>query len=87
MPAISISKLCIPAIFTAAPTGTLMALFLALRDRRPRLARAALWIAMERGPAFFIGRRMQGMHFLSHSRWTLLADPLPAGAVDCQTSR
>lgn len=53
---------------------SLLALFFALRDRRPRLARAALWTALGLGTAFSLGRVMQGAHFLSHNLWTLLLD-------------
>ncbi len=53
---------------------SLLALFFALRDRRPRLARAALVGALALGTLFSIGRMMQGAHFLSHNLWTLLFD-------------
>ncbi|SFB01788.1 phosphatase PAP2 family protein [Azotobacter beijerinckii] len=53
---------------------SLLALFFALRDRRPRLARIALWTALGLGAAFSVGRVMQGAHFLSHNLWTLLLD-------------
>lgn len=52
----------------------LLALFFALRDRRPRLARAALVGALTLGSVFSLGRMMQGAHFLSHNVWTLLFD-------------
>jgi membrane-associated PAP2 superfamily phosphatase len=52
----------------------LIALFFALRDRRPRLARAALVFALALGTVFSVGRMMQGAHFLSHNLWTLLFD-------------
>lgn len=54
-----------------AATGfTLFALFFALRDRRPRLARKALVFALALGSVFSIGRMMQGAHFFSHNVWT-----------------
>ena len=53
---------------------SLLALFFALRDRRPRLARAALIGALMLGSVFSLGRMMQGAHFLSHNVWTLLFD-------------
>ncbi|WP_044872908.1 phosphatase PAP2 family protein [Pseudomonas sp. LFM046] len=53
---------------------SLLALFFALRDRRPRLARAALVGALALGSLFSVGRMMQGAHFLSHNVWTLLFD-------------
>lgn len=53
---------------------SLIALFFALRDRRPRLARAALIVALGLGTLFSVGRMMQGAHFLSHNLWTLLFD-------------
>src|SRR5690606_31792840 len=52
----------------------LVALFFTLRDRRPRLARIALVVALGLGTVFSIGRMMQGAHFLSHNLWTLLLD-------------
>lgn len=52
----------------------LLALFFVLRDRRPRLARAALVSALVLGSVFSLGRMMQGAHFLSHNVWTLLFD-------------
>lgn len=53
---------------------SLLALFFALRDRRPRAARIALVMALGLGTLFSIGRMMQGAHFLSHNLWTLLFD-------------
>ncbi|SDR74282.1 phosphatase PAP2 family protein [Pseudomonas oryzae] len=53
---------------------TLFALYFVLRDRRPRLARAALLFALGLGSVFSIGRVMQGAHFLSHNLWTALFD-------------
>lgn len=54
-----------------AATGfTLFALFFALRDRRPRLARQTLVLAFALGTVFSVGRMMQGAHFFSHNVWT-----------------
>ncbi|BAN48942.1 phosphatase PAP2 family protein [Metapseudomonas resinovorans] len=53
---------------------SLLALYFALRDRRPRLARVALVAALALGSLFSLGRMMQGAHFLSHNLWTLLFD-------------
>ncbi|KPC34568.1 PA-phosphatase-like phosphoesterase [Pseudomonas syringae pv. cilantro] len=54
-----------------AATGfTLFALFFALRDRRPRLAKAGLALAFGLGSIFSIGRMLQGAHFFSHNIWT-----------------
>ncbi|KRW58115.1 phosphatase PAP2 family protein [Pseudomonas sp. TTU2014-080ASC] len=58
-----------------ASTGfSLIAVFFALRDRKPRLARAALVFAIGLGTVFSIGRMAQGAHFLSHNVWTFLFD-------------
>ncbi|EKT4521679.1 phosphatase PAP2 family protein [Pseudomonas putida] len=54
-----------------AATGfSLFALFFVLRDRRPRLARAAFVLAFTTGTVLSIGRMLQGAHFLSHNLWT-----------------
>ena len=53
---------------------TLFALYFVLRDRRPRLAVAALTFAFALGTLFSVGRIMQGAHFLSHNLWTALFD-------------
>jgi membrane-associated PAP2 superfamily phosphatase len=53
---------------------SLIALYFALRDRRPRAARIALGVALGLGTIFSVGRMMQGAHFLSHNVWTLLFD-------------
>ena len=53
---------------------SLIALFFALRDRRPRLARGLLAGALAFGSLLAAGRMMQGAHFLSHNLWTLLID-------------
>ena len=52
----------------------LFALFFALRDIRPRAARAALVFALGLGCIFSVGRMLQGAHFLSHNVWTALID-------------
>ena len=58
-----------------AATGfSLIALFFALRDRRPRLARGLLIGALAFGSLLAAGRMIQGAHFLSHNLWTLLLD-------------
>lgn len=58
-----------------ASTGfALLALYFALRDRRPCLARWALGLALTLGCVLSLGRMMQGAHFLSHNLWTLLLD-------------
>ena len=54
-----------------AATGfSLFALFFALRDRRPRLARGALLLAFTLGSVLSLGRMLQGAHFFSHNAWT-----------------
>ena len=53
---------------------SLFALFFALRDRRPRLARLMLATALTLGSVLSLGRMAQGAHFLSHNLWTLLLD-------------
>lgn len=58
----------------AASGFSLLALFFALRDRQPRVARVALIVALGLGSIFSLGRMMQGAHFLSHNIWTLLLD-------------
>ncbi|KIQ06602.1 MULTISPECIES: phosphatase PAP2 family protein [Pseudomonas] len=57
---------------------SLLALFFALRDRRPRLAKWALAFALALGTVLSLGRMLQGAHFLSHNLWTLLFDWLIA---------
>jgi membrane-associated PAP2 superfamily phosphatase len=64
---------CWPAGHAAAGFS-LISLFFALRDRRPRAARIALAAALAAGMIFSVGRMMQGAHFLSHNIWTLLFD-------------
>ncbi|MNH31229.1 hypothetical protein D3C79_915700 [compost metagenome] len=41
-----------------------------MRDRKPRLARVALAVALVAGSVLSLGRMMQGAHFLSHNVWT-----------------
>jgi membrane-associated PAP2 superfamily phosphatase len=54
-----------------AATGfSLFALFFVLRDRRPRMARAALLVATTTGVVLSLGRMLQGAHFFSHNVWT-----------------
>ncbi|GFM68904.1 phosphatase PAP2 family protein [Pseudomonas cichorii] len=54
-----------------AATGfTLFALFFIFRDRKPRLAKAGLVLALSLGSIFSIGRMLQGAHFFSHNVWT-----------------
>lgn len=53
---------------------TLFALFFALRDIRPRAARAALAAAITIGITLSFSRMLQGAHFLSHNIWTALID-------------
>jgi membrane-associated PAP2 superfamily phosphatase len=58
-----------------ASTGfSLMALYFALRDRRPRAARLALAFALGLGAILSACRMLQGAHFLSHNIWTMLID-------------
>lgn len=52
----------------------LLALFFALRDRKPRLARYALAFAFAMGCLLSLSRMLQGAHFLSHNLWTMLFD-------------
>ncbi|MNZ33116.1 PAP2 superfamily protein [compost metagenome] len=72
----------------------LFALYFALRDRKPKLAHRAFWLAFGLGCLFSLSRMAQGAHFLSHNVWTALLDwliclglyalllyrPAPAGA-------
>lgn len=56
-----------------AATGfSLFALYFALRDRRPRLARYAFGLAVGLGLVFSVGRMLQGAHFFSHNVWTAI---------------
>ncbi|WP_442513294.1 phosphatase PAP2 family protein [Pseudomonas promysalinigenes] len=54
-----------------AATGfCLFGLFFMLRDRKPKLARAAFCLALVAGSTLGLGRMLQGAHFLSHNVWT-----------------
>ena len=53
---------------------SLLALFFALRDLKPRAARACLVFAIGLGTVFSLGRMLQGAHFFSHNLWTFLFD-------------
>lgn len=54
-----------------AATGfAIFALFFALRDRRPRMARNAFIFAIGLGSVFSVSRMLQGAHFFSHNVWT-----------------
>ncbi len=53
---------------------SLIALFFALRDVKPRTAKACLVFAIALGSVFSLGRMLQGAHFLSHNLWTFLFD-------------
>lgn len=58
----------------AATAFSLLALFFALRDNRPRLARRALYAVLAAGAVLSAAQIMRGEHFLSHNVWTLLID-------------
>lgn len=60
---------------------SLFALYFLLRDRRPRLARAGLLLALGLGTLFSVARMLQGAHFLSHNIWTMLFDWLICAAT------
>jgi membrane-associated PAP2 superfamily phosphatase len=49
----------------------LLALYFALRDRRPRAARWFLGGALAVGTLFAFGQEARGAHFLSHDLWSL----------------
>lgn len=53
---------------------SLLALFFALRDLKPRAARVCLVFAIGLGAVFSLGRMLQGAHFFSHNLWTFLFD-------------
>lgn len=53
---------------------SLMALFFALRDIKPRTAKVCLIFAITLGTVFSLGRMLQGAHFFSHNLWTFLFD-------------
>ena len=56
-----------------AATGfALFALFFVLRDRRPRMARVGLGVALGLGTLFSVVRMVQGAHFLSHNVWAAI---------------
>jgi membrane-associated PAP2 superfamily phosphatase len=60
---------CFPSAHGA--TGySLMALFFALRDRGPRLARAGFFLGLGLGTLFGFGQVVRGAHFLSHNLWS-----------------
>ena len=69
---------CFPGAHSSSGFA-LMTLYFALRDARPRLARAALGVALLVGTAFAIGQEARGAHFLSHDltsvalSWGILA--------------
>ena len=60
---------CFPSAHAA--TGySLMALYFALLDRGPRLARAGLVLGIGLGTLFGFGQIVRGAHFLSHNLWS-----------------
>jgi membrane-associated PAP2 superfamily phosphatase len=56
---------CFPGAH-ASSGFSLMCFYFALRDSKPRLARASLGAAIAIGVAFSIGQEARGAHFLSH---------------------
>ncbi|MFU7557007.1 phosphatase PAP2 family protein, partial [Pseudomonas paraeruginosa] len=52
----------------------LFALFFALRDGRPKLARYALAFAFGLGCLLSLSRMLQGAHFLWQNLWSMLFD-------------
>src|SRR5688572_22299780 len=56
---------CFPGAHSSSGFA-LMGLWFALRDRRPRAARFALWAAVCVGALFSFGQQARGAHFLSH---------------------
>lgn len=56
---------CFPAAHSSSGFA-LLAVFFALRDRRPRLARVAFFCAIAVGIVFALGQEARGAHFLSH---------------------
>lgn len=58
----------------AATAFSLLALFFALRDKRPRLARRILYAVLTAGTVLSAAQIIRGEHFLSHNVWTLLID-------------
>jgi membrane-associated PAP2 superfamily phosphatase len=61
---------CFPGGHSASGFA-LVALYFALRDRRPRAARWALGTALAVGALFAFGQEARGAHFLSHDLWSL----------------
>jgi len=60
---------CFPSAHAA--TGySLMALYFALRDFSPRLARAGLLLGLGLGTLFGFGQIVRGAHFQSHNLWS-----------------
>lgn len=62
--------LCFPAGHASTGFALLAFHVVAVRQRRPRLARAALIAGMGAGLLLGIGRIAQGAHFLSHVLWS-----------------
>lgn len=56
---------CFPGAHSASGFS-LFAFYFAFRDRRPRVARVTLWIALAVGAVFAFGQEARGAHFLSH---------------------
>jgi membrane-associated PAP2 superfamily phosphatase len=56
---------CFPGAHSSSGFA-LMGLWFALRERRPRAARFALWFAISVGALFSFGQQARGAHFLSH---------------------
>ncbi len=62
--------LCFPAGHPATGFALMAFFFAAHRERRQRLARAALLAGVASGLALGLGRIAQGAHFLSHVLWS-----------------
>lgn len=56
---------CFPGAHSSSGFAS-MSLWFALRERRPRAARFALWFAISVGVVFSFGQQARGAHFLSH---------------------
>ena len=56
---------CFPGAHSASGFS-LFAFYFAFRDHRPRVAKAALWVALLVGSAFALCQEARGAHFLSH---------------------
>ena len=56
---------CFPGAHSASGFS-LFAFYFAFRDHRPRVAKAALWVALLVGAAFALCQEARGAHFLSH---------------------